>query len=204
MNDTIAALGLAFGTAFTAGLNLYATIAALGLAAQFGAIHLPPELQPLAHPGVIALALVLYVVGFVADKTPYLDNAWDAVHTFIRVPAGAILAERAFGPVSPPLELAAVLAGGSVALAAHAAKATTRLALNASPEPFSNWIASFAEDVTALVGIWLIFNHPLAMLSLVAAFVIAVAWMAPKVARGLLAVFRRLRGRVRTETVETG
>jgi len=195
MNDTIGALGLALGSAFTAGINLYATVAALGLAAQAGAIQLPPELQVLAHPAVIAIALALYVVEFFADKTPYLDSAWDAVHTFIRVPAGAILAARAFGPVSPPLEFAAVLAGGSVALAAHATKASTRLALNASPEPFSNWIASVAEDVLALIGIWLIFNHPGVMLALVAAFVLAVAWMAPTVWRGLARVFRRVRGR---------
>ena len=195
MNDTIGALGLALGSAFTAGINLYATVAALGLAAAAGAIHLPPDLQVLAHPAVITIALVLYVVEFFADKTPYVDSAWDAVHTFIRVPAGAILAARAFGPVSPPLEFAAVLAGGSVALAAHATKASTRLAINASPEPFSNWIASIAEDVTALVGIWMIFNHPLVMLGFVATFVIAVAWMAPKVWRGLRGLFHRIGGR---------
>lgn len=192
MNDTIGVLGLALGSAFTAGINLYATIAALGLAAQAGGIQLPPELQVLAHPAVIAIALVLYVVEFFADKIPYVDSTWDAVHTFIRVPAGAILAARALGPVSPPLELAAVLAGGSVALAAHATKATTRLALNASPEPFSNWIASLAEDVAALVGIWMIFNHPLVMIGFVATFVVVVAWMAPKVWRGLRAVLRRI------------
>lgn len=194
MNDVIAALSLALGAAFTAGLNLYATIAVLGLAGATGAISLPPELQVLAHPAVITLALVLYVVEFCVDKVPYVDSAWDAVHTFIRVPAGAILAARAFGPVSPPLELAAVLAGGGVALATHATKATTRLALNASPEPVSNWIASVAEDVIALVGLWLVFHHPLVMLTLIAGFVIAVAWMAPKVWRGLRTLLRRLGG----------
>ncbi len=144
---------------------------------------------------MIAIALVLYVVEFFADKIPYVDSAWDAIHTFIRVPAGAILAARTFGPMSPPLELAAVLAGGSVAFAAHATKATTRLALNSSPEPFSNWIASVLEDVVALVGIWMIFNHPLVMLAGITAFVIAVVWMAPKVWRGLRKLFRRVAGR---------
>jgi hypothetical protein len=196
MNDTIAALGLALGSAFTAGINLYATIAALGLAAAAGAIQLPPELQILAHPAVIAVAILLYVIEFFADKTPYVDSAWDAVHTFIRVPAGAILAARALGPVSPPLELVAVLAGGSTALAAHATKATARLAINTSPEPVSNWLASFAEDVAALIGIWMIFHHPLAMLCFVLAFVLAVAWMAPKVWRGLRALFSRARNRL--------
>jgi hypothetical protein len=193
MHDTIGVLGLALGSAFTAGINLYATVAVLGLAAQAGAIQLPPELQLLAHPAVIAVALLLYVVEFFADKTPYLDSAWDAVHTFIRVPAGAILAARSLGPVSPPLELVAILAGGSVALAAHATKASTRLAINASPEPVSNWIASLAEDVTALIGIWMIFNHPFVMLSFVLVFVVTVAWMAPRIWRGLRNLFQRSR-----------
>ncbi len=194
MNDTIAALGLALGIAFTAGLNLYATVAALGLAAQAGGIQLPPELQVLAHPGVITVALVLYVIEFFADKVPFVDTAWDAAHTFIRVPAGAILAARAFGPMSPPLELAAALAGGSVALAAHATKATTRLALNTSPEPVSNWIASVGEDVAALFGVWLVLHHPLVMLGLVVAFLIGVVWMAPRVWRGVRSLVRRLGG----------
>jgi hypothetical protein len=195
MNDTIAALGLALGSAFTAGINLYATIAALGLAAAAGAIQLPPELQVLAHPAVIAVALTLYVVEFFADKAPYVDSAWDAFHTFIRVPAGALLAARALAPVSPPLELVAALMGGSVALAAHATKATTRLAINTSPEPFTNWIASFSEDVIALVGVWMIFHHPLVMLAFVLVFVGAVVWMAPKVWRGLRSLFRGRRSR---------
>lgn len=195
MHDTIGILGLALGVAFTAGINLYATVAVLGLAAQAGAIQLPPDLQVLAHPAVIAIALVLYVVEFFADKTPYLDSAWDAVHTFIRVPAGAILAARALGPVSPPLELAAILAGGGVSFAAHATKASTRLAINASPEPISNWIASLAEDVTALIGLWMIFNHPLLMLGFVAVFVMVVAWMAPRIWRSLRNLFRRGNGR---------
>ncbi|MEO6027994.1 MAG: DUF4126 domain-containing protein [Candidatus Binatia bacterium] len=191
MNDTIATLGLALGSAFTAGINLYATIAALGLAAAAGAIQLPPELQVLAHPAVIAVALALYVVEFFADKTPYVDSAWDAIHTFIRVPAGAILAARALGPVSPPLELVAALAGGSIAFAAHASKASARLAINTSPEPVSNWVASFAEDVVTLAGIWMIFHHPFVMIGFVVVFVAAVVWMAPKVWRGLRSLFRR-------------
>ncbi len=195
MQDPIPVLALAFGSAFTSGLNLYATIAALGIAGDLGAIQLPPELQVLAHPAVIAVAVLLYVVEFFADKTPYVDSVWDAVHTFIRVPAGAILAARAFGPLSPPVELAAMLAGGSVALAAHATKATTRLALNTSPEPFTNWMASVTEDVAALVGIWLILRHPLVMLVVVAAFLLLVAWTAPKMWRGLRSTFRRRAGR---------
>jgi len=191
--NTIDTLSLALGSAWTAGINLYATVATLGIAAAAGLIDLPPDLQVLAHPSVISVALTLYFVEFFADKTPYVDSAWDAVHTFIRVPAGAILASRAVGDVSPPLELAAFLAGGGVALTAHAAKATTRLAINASPEPFSNWAASLSEDFAALLGIWLVFNYPLAMLIFVAAFVAFVVWSAPKIWRGMAALFRRAR-----------
>jgi hypothetical protein len=191
MNDTITTLSLALGTAWTSGINLYATVAALGLASASGMIQLPPDLQVLAQPTVIAVALVLYCVEFFADKTPYVDSAWDAVHTFIRVPAGAVLAARAVGQVDPAIELAAFMAGGGIALSAHAAKATARLAINASPEPFSNWIASLSEDVITLVGIWMIFNHPLLMLGLVIAFVALVVWMAPRVWRAMAALFRR-------------
>jgi hypothetical protein len=196
MNETIDALSLALGSAWTAGINLYATVAVLGLAAAAGAIHLPPELQVLAHPAVIMVAVALYCVEFFADKIPYVDSGWDAVHTFIRVPAGAVLAARALGPVSPPLELVAYLVGGSVALAAHGTKATMRLAINASPEPISNWIASVAEDVAALVGIWLIFNHPVLMLLLVAGFVSVAAWLAPRIGRALVTLFRRAQRRL--------
>lgn len=176
-------LSLAMGTAWTSGINLYATIAVLGLAGRSEMIQLPPELQLLMHPMVIGVACVMYLIEFFADKVPYIDNGWDVVHTFIRVPAGAILAARSVGTVSPALELAAILAGGTIALAAHGTKATVRLALNASPEPFSNWFASIGEDLAVLTGIWLIFNHPLVMLILVIGFIAFAAWLMPKMYR---------------------
>src|SRR5688572_28144806 len=163
---TIEALSLAMGTAWTSGINLYATVAALGIARQMELIQLPHNLEVLGHPLVIAIASIMYFIEFCADKVPYVDSGWDAIHTFIRVPAGAILAARALGDMNPALELAAMLAGGSIALAAHGTKATARLAINASPEPFSNWTASVTEDVAVLGGIWMIFNHPLIMLIL--------------------------------------
>ena len=137
---TIQALSLAMGTAWTSGINLYATVAALGIASRLEMIQLPPGLEVLSHPGVIAIACIMYVIEFVADKVPYVDTGWDVLHTFIRVPAGAILAARSLGDVNPALELMAVLGGGTIALVAHGTKATTRLAINASPEPFSNWV----------------------------------------------------------------
>ena len=191
MNDTATALALALGGAWTSGINVYATIAVLGLADAMGAIVLPPELQVLAHPAIITLAIVLYLVEFLADKIPLVDSAWDAVHTFIRVPAGALLAAAALGPTSPTLKLAAYLLGGSVALSAHGAKASVRVALNTSPEPFSNWAASLGEDVLVLTGLWLVFHHPWAMVTFVVVFVAGVAYLAPRIWRALRAMFRR-------------
>lgn len=176
-------LSLALGTAWTSGINLYATVAALGLAGSLGMIDLPPDLMVLTHPLVIGVACTMYAIEFFADKVPYVDNGWDVVHTFIRVPAGAILAAKALGDVHPALEVAAILAGGTVALAAHGTKATLRLAINASPEPFSNWMASVGEDLAVLGGVWLAFNHPLVMLGLVVAFTALAIWLVPKLFR---------------------
>jgi hypothetical protein len=191
-------LSLAMGVAWTSGLNLYATIAALGIAGSAGMIQLPPDLQVLTNPLVIGIACMMYAVEFFADKVPLVDSGWDVFHTFIRIPAGAILAARAVGDTSPALELAALLAGGTVALASHGTKATVRLAVNASPEPFSNWAASIGEDIAALGGIWLIFHHPAWMLVLVVGFTVFAVWFIPRLFRlakkGFLAMRDRLRG----------
>jgi len=194
---TIEALSLAMGTAWASGINLYATVAALGIAGRSEMIHLPPELQVLTHPAVIAIACIMYVIEFFADKVPYVDSGWDILHTFIRVPAGAILAAKSLGDMNPALELAALLAGGTVALAAHGTKATVRLAINTSPEPFSNWAASFAEDVTVLGSIWMVFNHPILMLILVVSFMALVVWLVPKLFRLAKRGFQVLRDRLR-------
>jgi len=193
---TVEALSLAMGTAWTSGINLYATVAALGIARQMELIQLPQNLEVLAHPAVIAIACIMYVIEFFADKVPYFDSGWDALHTFIRVPAGAILAARALGDMNPALELAAMLAGGSIALAAHGAKATTRLALNASPEPFTNWTASVTEDAAVLGGIWLIFNNPILMVIFVIGFVGLGVWLMPKLFRLAKRGFQALRVRL--------
>lgn len=193
---TIEALSLAMGTAWTSGINLYATVAALGIASQMELIQLPADLQVVAHPVVIAVACIMYFIEFFADKVPYVDSGWDVVHTFIRVPAGAILAARSLGDMNPALELAAVLAGGSIALAAHGTKAATRLAINASPEPFSNWLASITEDVAVLGSIWLMFNHPVIMMILVLAFLALVVWLVPKIYRLAKRGFQALRDRM--------
>ena len=188
------------GTAWASGINLYATIAVLGIGGRMGMIQLPPDLQILTDPLVIGMACVMYVIEFFADKVPYVDSGWDLLHTFIRVPAGAILAAKSLGPVNPALELAALLAGGSIALAAHGTKATLRLAINASPEPFSNWFASIGEDLAVLGGIWLIFNHPVIMLALVLAFLALAIWLIPKLFRLAKSGFQALRARFKGKT----
>jgi hypothetical protein len=194
---TIEALSLAMGTAWTSGINLYATVAALGIASRTELIQLPPDLQVLGHPAVIAVACIMYVIEFFADKVPYVDSGWDVLHTFIRVPAGAILAARSLGDMNPALELAAILAGGSIAFAAHGAKAGTRLAINASPEPFSNWFASITEDVAVLGSVWLMFNHPIIMIIVVLVFLGLVVWLLPKILRLAKRGFQALRDKMR-------
>jgi hypothetical protein len=189
-------LSLAMGTAWTSGINLYATVAVLGIAGRAEMIQLPPGLHVLMDPLVIAVACIMYVIEFFVDKVPYVDSAWDTLHTFIRIPAGAILAARSLGPTNPALELAAILAGGTVALAAHGTKATIRLALNVSPEPFSNWAASVGEDLMVLGGLWLTFNHPLVMLLWIAAFLALAAWLIPKLFRLAKRGFQMLRSRL--------
>ena len=199
--ETLQALSLALGSAWTSGINLYATVAALGIAGRMQMIHLPQGLEVLMDPIVIGMACIMYVVEFFADKIPYFDSGWDLLHTFIRVPAGAILAARALGPMNPALETAAILAGGTVALAAHATKATTRLAINVSPEPFSNWAASVGEDLTVLGSLWLIFHHPLIMLLLIAVFLGLAIWLIPKLFRMAKRGFQALRQRLRKKEV---
>lgn len=195
--DALQSLSLALGTAWASGINLYATVAALGIAGRSEMIQLPPELQVLTHPAVIAVACIMYVIEFFADKVPYVDSGWDVLHTFIRIPAGAILAARSLGPMNPALEVVALLGGGAVALAAHGTKATARLAINASPEPFSNWITSITEDFAVLGGIWMIFNHPIVMIILVLAFLAMVVWLVPKLFRMAKRGFQALRNRLR-------
>jgi hypothetical protein len=169
--NPVETLGLALGAGFSSGLNLYATIATLGLLQRFGVIHLPASLQVLAHPWVLGIAIALYVIEFLADKIPYVDSVWDAIHTVIRPPAAALVAYGAAG--AAPLEWrwgAALLAGG-VALTSHGTKASARAAANASPEPFSNWTLSLGEDVLAVWLTWMATVHPRATIVVVVALI---------------------------------
>src|ERR1700676_3680044 len=150
MAEWLSTLGVAMGSAWLSGINLYATAATLGLLQHFGLVHLPGELGVLGNWWVIGVAAGMYVVEFAADKIPAVDSIWDAIHTFIRIPAGAVMAASAFAQFDPSVRLVALLAGGGVALSSHGTKAATRLAANTSPEPFSNILLSLGEDVIAL------------------------------------------------------
>jgi Domain of unknown function (DUF4126) len=175
--NPIEALGLAFGAGFSSGLNLYATIATLGLLQRFGIIHLPPSLEVLSHPIVLGMAIALYVVEFFADKVPYLDTIWDSLHTFIRPPAAAVIAYGAASAVSPEWRWAAALLAGGVALTAHGTKASTRAAVNTLPEPFSNWALSFGEDLLAVWLTWFATAHPVASVAIVVVLLLLCAYL---------------------------
>lgn len=175
--NPIEALGLALGVGFSSGLNLYATVATLGLLQRFGVLHLPPGLQVLSHPWVLAIAAALYLLEFFADKIPYFDTFWDAIHTFIRPPAAALLAFAAAGAAPPEWRWGAALIAGGVALTSHGAKASARAAVNASPEPFSNWVLSLGEDVLAVWLSWMAATHPVATTIIVVALVALCAFL---------------------------
>jgi hypothetical protein len=170
-------LALALGTGFSSGLNLYATVATLGLLQRFGIIHLPRPMQVVSHPWVLGIAVALYLVEFFADKIPYVDTLWDAVHTLIRPPAAALLAYAAAGGAPPEWRWGAALLAGGVALTSHGTKASARAAVNTSPEPFSNWALSFGEDLLAVWLSWLASVHPVATIVIVAALVVLSAFL---------------------------
>src|SRR6202521_6031007 len=185
-------LSLVLGAGFASGLNLYATIATLGLLQRFGVIHLPDNLQVLAHPLVLAIAGVLYIMEFLADKVPYIDSVWQAIHTFIRPPAAALLAFSATAAAPEPWRWAAALLAGGIALTSHGTKASARAAANISPEPLSNWALSFGEDVLAVWLTWMATAHPLATTIIVVALVALSAFFLYHLFRFARRAFQRL------------
>ena len=156
----LTALGYTIPFAFASGLNIYATIAVLGLCSHYGLVALPDQFRAFDNPIVIGVALVMYVVEFVADKIPWLDSIWDVVHTVVRPLGGALVAVTALGDASPAAQTLAALVGGSVAMTTHLTKAGTRAAANTSPEPFSNWILSVGEDLLAIGLSYGALRHP--------------------------------------------
>lgn len=186
---------LAAGMSWASGFRLYLAVLTAGVLSRLGWLDLPPGLHALESWWVIGVAAVLALAEFVADKIPGFDSVWDSIHTFIRIPAGAILAAAAFGQLDPQWMVAAGLVGGTLAGTAHVAKAGTRALINVSPEPFSNWAASFTEDVTATGSLLLAFFLPVLFLVLLAVFLLVAIWLLPKLWRGLRRLHASMRNR---------
>lgn len=189
LDDLTNTLALTLGAGWASGLNLYAAIFMLGVLGATGNITLPPGLEILSNPLVILASGLMYAVEFFVDKVPGVDSAWDSLHTFIRIPAGAILAAQAMGDVSAPAELAAAIMGGSLAAASHAAKAGGRVLINTSPEPFTNWAASIGEDISVILGLWAALHHPVLFLVGLGIFLLLLVWLLPRIWRGVKKVF---------------
>jgi hypothetical protein len=190
--ELLAALGRVVPFAVASGINLYATVAVVGLCARFELVALPEQYQAFAHPAVIGAALTLYLVEFIADKIPVIDTAWDAVHTVIRPLGGALVAVTALGSSSPAAEALVALFGGSVAMTSHLTKAGTRVAANASPEPFTNWILSLGEDLFVVGLLYLAFEYPVAALVVALALLAVAAAFAAVIVRAVRRRFRRV------------
>lgn len=186
--DWFSTLSLALGSAWTSGINLYATITVLGLFQKIGWAKLPGGLEVLDNWWIIGIAGGLYLIEFIADKVPYVDSVWDVVHTFIRVPAGALVAYSATSQVDPSLNVIATMLGGGLALSSHGTKAALRAGANISPEPFSNWVLSIVEDIIAFVGVILAIFAPVLIAVVLLVFLAFFIWFAPKIFR----VVRRL------------
>jgi hypothetical protein len=198
--DWLTTLGTAMGSAWLSGINLYATVVTLGVLERFHLVKLPGELGILANWWVIGLAGGMYLIEFVADKIPAVDSAWDAIHTFIRVPAGAILAATAFAEFDPAVKWAAMIIGGGIALGSHGTKAATRLAANTSPEPVSNIALSIGEDILTFGSTILMAFFPVLILFVVVVFLILLIWLGPKVFRALKRMIARVRALFGAET----
>ena len=189
----ITTLSLTMGAAWASGINLYATIAMLGFLGSTGNIDLPSQLLVIQDPLVIGAAAIMYCIEFFADKTPGVDTGWDVIHSFIRIPAGVMLAAGAVGDVTPPLVIAAGILGGTVTGVTHTLKAGSRVLINTSPEPFSNWTASVAEDIAVIGGIWLALYNPVIFLVIFIIFLLTSIWLLPKLINGITILIRKIK-----------
>lgn len=194
--ETVAALAIALGAGWASGLNAYAAVLVLGAAHRLGLANLPNDLQVLSSPWVMGVAAILFALNFFADKIPYIDSINDVLQTFVRIPAGALLAYGAAGGLSPEIAVIAGLLGGTLAAGTHVAKTGSRALINTSPEPFSNLTASLGEDAVVIGGLAMALGHPIIFLCLLVVFVGVLVWLLPKLIRLALTPFRRLgRGR---------
>jgi hypothetical protein len=189
--DPLTTLGRTIAFSFSAGINLYATVAILGLASRYGWVELPPQFKVFDHDFVIGAALVMYVAEFIADKVPWFDSVWDGIHTLIRPVGGALIAVATIGDASPAVEGLAALLGGAIAASTHATKAGTRAVANTSPEPFSNWLLSFAEDLFVLGLGFVALKYPLVALAVTAALLVVIVIFAGAIIRAFRRRFRQ-------------
>ncbi len=187
-------VAMAAALGWASGVRLYAVLFIVGGLGYLGWIPLPGGLGVLTHPFVLAASGFMFVVEFLADKVPGVDTVWDAVQTFVRIPAGAALAASVFGDGSAASALAAAILGGTLAAGSHLTKAGARMAINTSPEPFSNWAASFGEDLAVGVVLWLAWAHPYAALAVLLVLVLAMAWIVPRLFRFVRRLFDRVAG----------
>jgi hypothetical protein len=192
--EAVQMIALAMGLAWASGINLYAAIATIGILGVTGNMALPPGLDVVQHPAVIVAAGFMYCVEFFADKVPGVDTGWDTIHTFIRIPAAAILAAGAVWETDPAMALVAGILGGALGATSHALKTGTRVAVNTSPEPFSNIGVSLIEDTVVLAGLFGAIYYPAWFLVFLAAFVLAAAWILPKIWRAVRAIWGRIMG----------
>ncbi|MBK9163049.1 MAG: DUF4126 domain-containing protein [Acidobacteria bacterium] len=194
-------LTLALGSAWTSGINLYATVSVLGLLQRLGGVKLPGGLDVLDNWWIIGIAGGLYIIEFFADKVPYVDSVWDVVHTFIRVPAGAVVAYAAVSDMDPAIVIPATLIGGGFAFASHGTKAAARMGANLSPEPVSNTVLSLTEDVIAIGGVLLAVFAPVVIAVVLVVFSIAFFWFFPKILRAIKKLWRGVRAFFRGESL---
>jgi hypothetical protein len=192
--DFISTLAIGMGASWVSGVNLYAAVATLGMLSRFANLKLPGELEVLTNWWVIGVALALFIVEFVADKIPVVDSIWDVIHTFIRVPAGAVLAATAFGDFDRSVQVIAFLLGGGLALSSHGTKAAVRAIVNTSPEPVSNIVISLLEDVLVVVAILLAVFLPVLVFFVIGAGLAVSMWVLPRVIKFFRRVGRTIRG----------
>ena len=197
--DSLQTVALAGGLAWASGMRLYAVVFLAGLLGRLDYLHLPSTLQVLENPWVLGLSGVLLLVEFLADKIPVVDSLWDGVHSFIRIPAGALLAALALGDHDPALMVVAGLLGGTLSAGTHALKAGSRALINTSPEPFSNIATSLGEDALVTSGLAVAIFHPLLFLILLGVFVLLLVWLLPKLWRGARSILGGLFRRPRTD-----
>ncbi|MCP3660951.1 MAG: DUF4126 domain-containing protein [Gammaproteobacteria bacterium] len=192
--ETVQLIALTLGVAWASGINLYAAVLVLGYFGSTGDLTLPPGLELLSDPMVMAAAGLMYMVEFFADKTPGVDTGWDLIHTFVRIPAGALLAAGMVEglDVSEAAQFAAFLVGGSLAATSHITKTGTRALINTSPEPITNWTASITEDIAVVGGLWISLNHPWLFLTALVFFLLAVIWLLPKIWLALKRIFQTI------------